>query len=491
MIARATLYLLLAYVLSSVAWATSLEMLSEGSRPVDLNQYTTMTIEKARIDKLIKTEKDRQRRDELSRQSGRLNMALSGMRATSITTAAKQLYSAWQNAPDPDAKKQAREKLSRFADRFLLNDIRQDLTYGERLKKTEIRSAIEPTTITLAPIREFEQLAFKGTEPRWSARRISADRVEIWMQSDGWLLDAHGKLFAQARVPSGDERYRTWWGAFLPDGRWATDQPEPDRQFHIHGADGKLVKSIPIADILKTSGEPYDPAPHHGQIDWARSDADGKGWILQIRKEYGEKYFSVSAAGNPKAITRSEAFAMAYPRALGPQGFSPTIPSDDGSRWLMMGVVRHGPASDTPFYMVKLSLNEKEPWRAFVDRLQPGEFGMSIFGGSFDAGFWPAAREVFIVMHDSGARRTWFFDENGALAAWVDAPRIADARDGKSMLFETSDGQVLTMRPDQAITASRKFAWPDGAPAKIEMIFADLNLGLFRKDRAVWLATWK
>ncbi len=482
-----------AWILMGAVCATSLELLSEGSRPLDLDRYTSISLQKDRVNAQIETEQDPKRKRELDNEKSRLSTALWRMEATSITMAARQLQAAWRNATDPQAKQKAGAMLLKFADRFSLNDIRHELKYGERLKQTEIKSAIEPTTITLTPIREFEELAFKGeSENRWKARRITADRFELWRPTEGWLFDAHGELLHQARTFPVDGRWISWWGAFLPDGSWATHQPESGRQLLVHTADGTLLKTIMIVDFLKAVEKIVKPedAKYFGRIDWAQSDAEGKGWIVQISQD-GEHYFRVLANGDLKPISIAEVHVAVYRRALGPQGFSPMIPSDDGSRWLMMGVVRHGPASDTPFYMVKLSLNEKEPWRAFVDRLQPGEFGMSIFGGSFDAGFWPDGHEIFVVVGANNNRTTWFFSQSGELAAWVNARHIADARDGKGMLFESPDGSILTISPEHKIKASRRFVWPDGAPAKIEMIFANLNLGLFRKDRAVWLAAWK
>lgn len=490
MVARSILCWLMACVLTGAACATSTELLSEGSRPIDLDQYTSISLQIMRIETILKTEQDPKRKQEFNKEKYRLSTARWRMDATSITTAVKQLQAAWRNTTDPQAKQQAREKLLKFADRFWLNDIRQELTYGERLKQTEIRLPAEATTVTLTPLREFEQLAFKGeSENRWAARRISADRFELWRPTEGWLFDARGGLLNQVKTSPADGRWISWWGAFLPDGSWATNQPESGRQFLVHAADGTLLKTVTIIDFLKSVEKIVKPedAKYIGRIDWARSDAEGKGWIVQITHD-GENYFRVLANGALKPITIAEAHAAVYRRALGPQGFSPRTPSDDSSRWLMMGVVRHGPASDTPFYRVKLKINEKEPWRGFTDGLQPGEFGMSIFDGTFNAGFWPGSCEVFVV---NGNRSSWFFDENGGIAAWVNARRIADARGGKSMLFEAQGGDVLTIEPDHTIKNVRKFIWPDGKPAKPQTLYDDLNLGIFRKDEAVWLAEWK
>lgn len=354
-----------------------------------------------------------------------------------------------------------------------------DWPQGGKPRATEIKPAAPPTTITVHALVSFPEIKF-GQPPWWDhyyvARRIAADRIEVWCPTDGWLFDGRGKLLNHARVPRRDGYGRQWFGAFLPDGRWATtDLWVFDHQFHIFSAGGKFVKSIPNAEIVKPTGWPFGPRElvGHGGTDWARSDANGKGWVVKIGG-MGTEYFHVASDGSAEMLDLAGVNRAVYPRGLGAQAGSAVL-SDDGVCELTREQAGHGPNVDHPDYRLSVP--------------QAG-FETSILNGTGNMGFWPRSHEVYIGCGREDwfkAHETRFFDVRGNLVAWVEACRFADAADGQAMLFEAADGAVLTIGPDHRVRKAVQYVWPGGKRAPVEKMYDDLKLGLFMKDGVLCL----
>lgn len=352
----------------------------------------------------------------------------------------------------------------------------------------------------------FASIAWQSSPKSWLARRITKDAIEMWTPKHGWLFDGRGRLQHEARPSRGSGWGREWYGAFLPNGRWiTTDVDEMDGTLRFFSASGKEAHSLTCEELA--------PRPADGGaklIGWARSDREGKGWVVNVGSEGGWATVWVGPTGPPRVLKPGEQWNLCYPRAFGPRGtwLSMSVPDDAGQIQLSRGEASHGPGVGFPVYGIDGAM----------------EIGIRVAGGKAVFGFWPGRTSFFIGaeryqdsmfdakkndLHEAGGWRTrkladdalgdptrivdktWFFDADAKVTGWVRARRIGDAADGRSMLFRnTFDGRIITMGPDLRIRAIRRFIWSNGTTADAVVLWDDLRLGVFIHHHRLILAKW-
>ena len=171
----------------------------------------------------------------------------------SKTELVDELLRRWRAKADSTLKRQIGEALRECA---ALRERDDDLsvivevaTDGEYASK-QIAIPTSTRTVSLAEVQIFdpEKNAY-GEQYSWVIRRLTSDRVELWLPHKGWLFDGTGKNIATALPPRKDGSGREWYGAFLADGRWATtDLWEMDCVLYLFGRDGRKQKEISILD---------------------------------------------------------------------------------------------------------------------------------------------------------------------------------------------------------------------------------------------------
>jgi len=361
-------------------------------------------------------------------------------------------------------------------------------------------------------------------ENGWLARRITADRIEVWTASHGWLFDGAGKLLHEARPPRRKGTGREWYGAFLPDGRWVTtDLDEMDGNLYFFSPQGKLQRTLTYDEL---SGG--DRTASH-LIGWARSDGAGTGWVVNVGSEEGVATVQVGPSEPVRVLKGYERWQRCFPRALGPRGWyiSLSVPEDSGRGEISRSEAGHGPGVGYPTY----TFSQRESAGKAGAR-GPGADSVShiIPNGNCVFGYWPGSLKSFVgsdgnnvdelhfFNHDdaklrdyepSGIRtrkfqenifesppnpiidKSWLFDADGDLVAWIRARRIGDAADGHSLLFRvTADSRVATLDPELNVRSIRRFAWGDRSTADAVFLWDDLQVGLFIRDKHLVLARW-
>jgi len=352
----------------------------------------------------------------------------------------------------------------------------------------------------------FASIRWQNNPESWLARRITKDAIEVWTPKHGWLFDSRGRLLNEARPTRRAGWGREWYGVFLPDGRWiTTDVDEMDGILRFFSASGKESRALTCEDLA--------PRPVDGGsklIGWARSDCDGKGWVVNVGSEGGWATVWVGREGSARILKPGEQWALCYPRALGPRGtwLGMSVPDDAGQTRLSRGAASHGPGVGFPDYDIDAAMGKS----------------IRVANGDAVFGFWPDRTSFFIgaeryedsmfeteesKLHEAGGWRTrkladdalgnpirivdktWFFDADEKLMGWIRARRIGDAADGRSMLFRnTFDGRVITIEPDLRITAMRRFVWSNGATADAAVLWDDLRVGIFIQHHRLILAKW-
>jgi hypothetical protein len=420
--------------------------------------------------------------------------------------AARQAYAAWGQAGYPsDAATLA--KLQEEAIHTDRPDLAEQLLTGGPVLRKMRSVPRESARVGLKPVRTFAEFPAKlqdemfGSltwEEGWLARRITADRLEVWTPRHGWLFDGRGRLIAEAKPPRGKGIGRQWYGAFLPDGQWVTtDLDEMDGNLYFFSATGERRRALKCEELA---------APEEGAhlIGWARSDRDGRGWVVNVGSEGGWATVWVAPEGPPRVLSGLERWPLCYPRALGPRGtpWIMSVPDDAGQLELSRGEAGHGPGVGFPYYSV-LPVDADDD---SLSRMVPD--GNEVFG------FWPGARCVFIGAESTGragARgkesrkaitdvfstripiidKTWCFAPDGTLTGWLKGRRVGDAADGRAMLFRmTADSRVITMDPDLRVRSVWRMVWKEGATADAVALWEDLRIGLFIRNERLVLARW-
>ena len=249
-------------------------------------------------------------------------------------------------------------------------------------------------------------------------------------------------------------------------------------------------------------------------IGWARSDKEGRGWVVNVGSEDGYATVWVGPNGPARVLTGIERWQLCHRRALGPRGtvWSMGVPDDRGSRFLHRSEPGHGKWVGYPTFVVASSRSLGAE----------SESDLCVPGGGHVFGFWPGGTGTFIgaerYVEEPGPKlrnrkwnyspestttgvewnrssavidKTWFFNSGGKCIGWIDGRRIGDASDGKSMLFRLStDSRIAVLEPDLGVAYTRKLGWKDGSVADAVVLWDDLRCGLFVRDQELVLASW-
>jgi len=354
---------------------------------------------------------------------------------------------------------------------------------------------------------EDEMFSSFSGEHGWLARRLTTNAVEVWTSRHGWLFDNKGRTRHEA-IPARLTGWgRQWYGAFLPDGRWVTtDLDEMDGLLTFFSPVGARLRALSCDQLA-----PPNPDASAKLIGWARSDREGKGWVVNVGSEQGCSVW-VGPDGPARVLKPGERWDLCYPRALGPRGtdWGMSAPSDD-DRWeIARGEASHGPHVGFPTYSIRTQSSVSvDDWTRVV-----------VPDGNYVFGFWPREERFFIGAegnydreendeHEaSGLRtrkmiaaalpdpvpiidKTWFFDASGKLVAWLRARRVGDAADRHAMLFRmTTDSRIITLGPDLRVLAVRRFLWKDGSTGDAVTLWDDLRIGLYIRGGHLVLAGW-
>lgn len=430
----------------------------------------------------------------------------------------KEDLAAWRHAKTPAAKRHLGEVAIDSAMKAVDGpgngdhpEVVEEVIAGGQwqLREGQIRVPGGAERIVLQPVCRFDEMlraaAGEGKPVEasdWLARRITADSFEVWSPKHGWLFDRHGQLLNEAKPPRRDGVGREWFGAFLPDGRWVTtDLWEWDRVLTFFSREGKWVKEIPGATLVPRTAEEQNDGSWHSTgdflISWARSDKDGRGWIVQVGTNGGRGRVWIGPDGPAQPLTEAEGMGWrrCHPRQLGPRGslYWGQVPSDSGKVTLGFHVMSHGAECGYPQYFT----GESPDYGATV-RVPDGES---------EYGFWPGSTNFFVAATHQlppikgGAvdeqstypteMRTWFFDRDADFQGWIRAERLADGADGRTMLFRTKDNRVVTLDRQRRVRRVERFVFAAGVKNAAPLtLYPDLRLGLFRADDRVVLARW-
>ncbi len=445
---------------------------------------------------------------------------------------------AWRKAGYPDIESDLGQKLFHSALMTGRSDLIEQLLAGGPVMRKMLPLPKGGRKQPLRVLRTFRQFharfdeelfsSFQG-EDGWLARRITADRVEVWTSKHGWLFDGAGRLLNEARPPRRSGTGRQWYGAFLPDGRWVTtDLDELDGTLTFFSAKGAFQRALFCEQLAFSNGEPHSA----NLLGWARGDKDGTGWIVNVGSEDGWATVWVGPTGPARILDGAERWRLCYPRALGPRGWfiNMSVPDDGAHGWLSRSEAGHGPRVGFPTYQVTGTSPELKFGARKSDPNGDLDPPYIVPNGSYVFGFWPGSQNFFIVsdgnnitdltfLGDSHAKlkdyepsgvqtrkyfrsfgdgapepiidKTWLFDAHGTLMAWIRARRIGDAADGTGMLFRiTADSRIVTLQPNLKVQAVRRMVWKDGSTADAVALWDDLHMGLFIRNEHLVMARW-
>ena len=251
------------------------------------------------------------------------------------------------------------------------------------------------------------------------------------------------------------------------------------------------------------SGHPAEGNLSGGDLlGWARSNQDGTAWVVNVGSEEGFATVQIGPEGPPRQFFGFERWQACYHHALGPRGdyLDMWVPDDLARVLLARSAAGHGIGVGYPGYWLTVPRRDPMP-----DELARGKKLCSVPSGSDIFGFWPGRRDVFVGSIREIAERdprpgqlappeenaTWFFTADGRFRSWLRGRRLADAADGRAMLFRMEGShQVVTLYPDLRTARARRFTWADGSTAIALSLFDDLRLGLFIQDEKLVLAGW-
>jgi hypothetical protein len=409
------------------------------------------------------------------------------------------LMQSWRESKDSAQRNQLAGKIQEGAVRYGVsgsadsgetkgNSVLEELVAGGPVAEKEVKISAPPKEIRLKPLQVFAEIgdpmARKSRDNAvWQDRRITKDALEVWSSKDGWLFDSKGKLLNHAVVPRRDGTGLQWFGAFLPDGQWVTtDLWSYDKTLFLYSKEGTFLKDLAVDDLVT-------PEIGEGLIGWARSDKDGKGWVFEVTGYYAGRFWTGPDL-KPRKLAGIEPWTLCLPRQLGVR--YRIVPSDDGNLLLSGYEAGHGNGVGYPnYYLSRLDAAKPLP-RYFDPGEQSGLWKVCIPGHARNLGFWPGSHNVYIN-GDSAAGLgpiVWFLDEKGQCLGWL-SKRLADAADGKGMLFKVFGDLIANIGNDMKCREVRKYVGAGGAAVPAYALYDDLKMGLFVEDGKLELCAWE
>jgi hypothetical protein len=435
--------------------------------------------EMERLTKQYKAETDPAKQNQLNEQIGVLFTKQAKLKCT-------ELHELWRRETDVAKRKDLAEELCDAAVHSEQPDIVVEVATNGTFAEKEIKIEGDAKRVVLQTVRSFDPERGQWSDvAAWVVRRMTKDRLELWLPHHGWLFDGNGKIINEAKPPRRDGLGREWYGAFLPNGRWVTtDLWEMDRTLSFFSRGGKYEREI-AADKLVPRGADDEEQP--SLIGWCRSDRDGKGFVLSVGANGGRGVAWVNWGGEHRILKEGEdPWKLCFPRDLEPKGMyvSLSIPSDDGGDTLLRTEPSHGMLVGFPTYQcskVRVMVPDGETF-----------------------GFWPASHDVYIITKSylggesspegetpqREIERTWFYNANGEFIGWIAGRRLADTEHSDGMLFRDPLNHIVALDSSLHATNVRQFVWRDGATAAPYKLFPDLRLGFFNSGTKLVLARW-
>lgn len=358
-------------------------------------------------------------------------------------------------------------------------DLQERVLAGDRLEEITIHphQALEKVVVT---VRDLSPVITELKESDYTTvwRRITKDRFEIWTPTSGELFDATGEKISEARVSRGDGWGREWYGAFLPDGRWVTtDLDELDNRLSFFSAKGKKLKVIKGDTLIP-------PRPDEQSIPligWARSDKQGKGWIVSIGSEEGRGWVRVTPEGKFSRVTCP--WKECFPQQLGKRGMytSLQVMSDDGTTKVTHNEAGHGMWVGWPSY-------EFPSGKSLV--IPDGErFG--ILSDNQTIYVEDSYNDPTSSREEREGAKMWFFTPDGKCLGTVPGTSVGASLKSGGLWIRLMDDSSLRVDQGKAAGARLSFITEDQQPLIPVELHDDIGLGLFLKGEELALGTWK
>lgn len=355
---------------------------------------------------------------------------------------------------------------------------------GDKLAETEIRVALAATPCEVevcdSVSMQSEIKAGPSCDTVW--RRITKDRFEIWTPKEGKLYDATGKKLAEAEVRRGDGWGREWYGAFLPDGRWiTTDIDERDDTVTAFSARGKRLWAVKGAKLV----------PHYDKIEeyhsslpliaWARSDKNGKGWIVSVGSELGRGIVKLTPDG--KWTKAENPWKECFPQQLRARGMynSRSTRGDDGVLEVTRHEDGHGIRVGWPIYQF------------------PATAAVMIHNGS-GFGVLADSRTVFIeagceainsIAEERKDEKLWLFDGKGIYQHWMAGRTVGASLVSGGLWVRLADDSAVLLDNACEVKSHRSFSTKDKKTLIPVELHDDIGLGLFLAGEELVLGRWK
>lgn len=433
-----------------------------------------------------------------------------------ILAEADRLQAEWRAETDSTRREQLGEKLADLAVyggvRWAFGDTEEgygkgdakaaeiidEITADGRLATSEIVLDEKVRAVPLTALRSLGELeAGPNGGDGWVIRRMTETHFELWTPKHGWLFNRKGELLREARPPRRDGQGREWYGAFLPDGCWiTTDLWERDDTLTLFSRTGKWLREWPTGKLLPTTPQETDQQGRAGLIGWARSDKQGRGWVVSIGSEGGRGCVWLNPKGEIRVLDRWEPWKLCYPNALGAKGMYLQLEVPDPLQELVLERTSagHGSGVGYPVYHLQKAHALAKAQAAHEEDFSASRgVAVMVADGERNFGFWPRSSNWYVVAQRQDSSipvRTWFFDASGRFQRWIRATRLADAADQRAILLRTSENVVATLNPDYIVAEQRRFTWKHEQTAEPIEIFDDLRLGFFRRGKEIVLARW-
>ncbi len=279
-------------------------------------------------------EPDRKKQEELWKQCAGEEYADDQRRATIV-------HELWKRETEREKRQELAEELSDLGVRISNYETGGDddqpaalvievATDGEYAQK-QIQIPKKAQTLALRPLHIMAPDPAE-TEPVWVIRRMTQNRIEVWLPRHGWLFDGKGKLLSEAKPPRRDGAGRHWYGAFLPDGRWVTtDLFAEDKTLTFFTRTGKWLNEIGTDALVppKSDESRWDLAT----ISWCRCTRSGDGFVLRVGQNGGRGDAWVNWSGQHCELSEEKSpWKLCYPRDLEPKGSYTylSVPDDRG-----------------------------------------------------------------------------------------------------------------------------------------------------------------